>query len=73
MRDLWDSELLEEKLVGENFSDTFFRERWDALTRNLHVVDNSIRPDGSGRDRFRTFKKGFSKKLNDQAETTFVR
>lgn len=52
VRDLWDSEMLEEKLVPENFSDIFSRERFEDLTRNLHVVDNGTKPDGPGRDRF---------------------
>ena len=33
-------------------NDTFSRERFEDLTRNLHVVDNSNRPEGPGRDRF---------------------
>lgn len=51
-RDLWQSELLDEKVVAECYSDVFSRERWEDLTRNLHVVDNDTRPEGPTRDRF---------------------
>ena len=52
VRDLWDREMLEGRLVSENFSDIFSRERFEDQTRNLHVVDNGTKPDGPGRDRF---------------------
>lgn len=51
-RDLWSAERLDEKVVAECYSEVFSRERWEDLTRDLHVVDNNTKPHGPARDRF---------------------
>ncbi len=52
VRDLWSTELLGEEHVAKSYSEIFSRERFEDLTRNLHVVDNSNPPHGPTRDRF---------------------